>query len=171
MSSFSRSHARPVVPGATALALAAVILGSVFAEDARAQTPDRWNTTEDVYDESHVQASLDAARTELAERHGPLALQLFEMNERLARMPHFLEGVARGPSIAHMSPDVEAGHLMHYQAGNGGSLGQLHGSTAHPVGVGWLPHSMFAEGGRLYGAWGHARLLAAVDAFTARERG
>jgi hypothetical protein len=53
----------------------------------------------------------------------------------------------------------------------GGSLGRLHGATPHPIGVGWFPHSMFAQGGGVYARWGYARLLDGVRRFVDLQTG
>jgi hypothetical protein len=130
----------------------------------------KWSSTDDHYDAATVTSHLDQIRGLLAERHGPLAETLFAMNADLAATPGFFESYIRGPHVEAIRGGVEAAHLVHYQAANGGTLGAMHGTTEHPLNVGWVPHSMFAQAGRLYGEWGHARLLAAVDAHAERHR-
>ncbi len=46
---------------------------------------------------------------------------------------------------------------------------KLAGSLDHPIGLAWFPHSMFAQSGRVFGQWGHARLLGAVQAHVERH--
>ena len=145
-----------------------ILFGSPAGADA--QWNSDWTSTDDQYDASRVASRIDQLREQLAERHGPLAETLFDMNGDLASWPDFLGTRTRGPRVEPIRYRVEASHLVHYQALNGGTLGKLHGATTHPVGVGWMPHSMFAQSGRLYGEWGHARLLAAVDEFKDRHR-
>ncbi|MFV1988184.1 MAG: hypothetical protein ACC682_12945 [Gemmatimonadota bacterium] len=165
----SAPHESRYRPPLAALGLVLVILFGSPA-GAVAQFNYDWTSTDDQYDTSRVESRLDQLRQQLAERHGPLAETLFEMNADLARWPDFHGAPSRGPRAEPIRYRVEASHLMHYQALNGGTLGKLHGTSSHPVGVGWMPHSMFAQSGRLYGEWGHARLLAAVDEFKDRHR-
>lgn len=119
-----------------------------------------------------VAEHLEMVRAYLAEMHGPVAVRLYESYPRLLSTPHEFPLPPAPPAVpahpGHASADV----LMHHQAVHGmGSLGRLHGTSTHPIGVGWLPHSMFAQGGGVYSRWGYARLLAAIEEFAARETG
>jgi len=150
-------------------ALGALLLLTVSAGAANGQAADRFESTLDHYDAVTVEAHLDAARGQLADRHGPLARTLFDMHEALMVTPHDLKARPQPPAIARLRHRVEPAHLVHYQAENGGHLGTLHGSTAHPIGLTWFPHSMFAQSGRVFGQWGHALLLGAVVAHVERH--
>lgn len=166
----SGSRGSPSRSPLMATAVTLVLSGSLIPSGLAGQSPERWNSTDDDYDAGRVAAHVEQLGAQLAERHGPLAETLFAMNADLASTPHFLSSRVRGPYVAPIKHRVEAAHLVHYQAASGGSLGWLHGTTEHPLGVGWVPHSMFAESGRLFGQWGHARLLAAVDSHADRHR-
>lgn len=145
----------------TAAALALSLMSFATAP-ADAQTDDSWESTHDRYDAATVEAHLEVARGQLAELHGPLARTLFDMHEALMVTPHDLKARPRAPIVPRLRFRTEPAHLVHYQAGHGGSLGRMHGSTQHPTGLTWFPHSMFAQGGRVFGQWGHALLLGAV---------
>ena len=153
--------------GGPMLALLFVTLGLPSAAESQATEP--WASTADHYDGARVAAHLEQLRTQLAERHGPLAEALFAMNAELTRTPHSVETRPVGPAVPRIRHRIEASHLLHYQALQGGTLGRLHGSTRHPIGLGWLPHSMFAQSGAVFGQWGHARLLAAVQSYAERH--
>lgn len=126
--------------------------------------------------DDHAPASvaehLEEVRAYLAELHGPIAERLYEAYPRLLSAPHELPLPPSPPPVPASPGHVSADRLMHYQAVHGmGSLGRLHGAMAHPIGVDWLPHSMFAQGGGVYARWGYSRLLDAVHGFAGRERG
>lgn len=115
---------------------------------------------------------LELVRAYLAEMHGPAAERLYESYPRLLSAPFELPLPPAPPPVPAHPGHVSADVLMHHQAVHGmGSLGRLHGASTHPVGVGWLPHSMFAQGGGPYARWGYFRLLDAIHRFTARETG
>lgn len=126
--------------------------------------------------EDHGPASvaehLEDVRAYLAEMHGPIAERLFQAYPRLLTAPHEFP-LPPGPPLVPAPPGhVSADALLHHQAVHGGgSLGRLHGTSAHPIGVGWLPHSMFAQGGGVYARWGYSRLLSAIHGFAAGRRG
>lgn len=152
-----------------ALGVAALISALCLPVSVSAQVVDRWQTTADRFDMAQVESHLDAMRAQLAARHGPLAEALFAIHEGLMATPHGIEPRPAVPAIPRMRHRVEAAHLIHYQAMTGGSLGGLHGSLDHPIGLAWFPHSMFAQSGRVFGQWGHARLLGAVQAHVERH--
>ncbi|MDH3732677.1 MAG: hypothetical protein OEU54_04050 [Gemmatimonadota bacterium] len=159
---------------ASLAALVGTMTALFFGAPTGLEAQARWTSTADDYDAEHVTAFIDHVRTRLAERHGPLAETLFAMNSDLSGMPHFLStrtppGSRPAPSPEPMRLRVEAAHLIHHQGIGEGSLGTLHGSTWHPIGVGWMPHSMFAQSGRTFARWGHARLLAAVGSHAERH--
>jgi len=149
--------------------LAVALLIAISAGAADAQNVNHWESTLDRYDGPSVEAHLEVVRGQLAERHGSLARTLFDMNEALMVTPHGLSSRPRPPAISRIHHRIEPAHLVHFQAENGGTLGTLHGSTAHPIGLTWFPHSMFAQSGRVFGQWGHARLLAGVVSHTERH--
>ena len=171
MSHSSRPSARAVPAprrlGGAMLALLVLTLGLPSA--AESQATDRWASTADHYDMASVASHMEELRAQLAERHGPLAEALFAMNAELSRTPHDVETRPAGPAVPRVHYRIEASHLVHYQALEGGTLRRLHGSTRHPIGLGWLPHSMFAQSGAVFGQWGHARLLAAVQSYAERH--
>ncbi len=161
---------RPSRQARWACALSAALL--VCAAPATAQMMDRWQTTHDRYDAAFVQAQLDAERDRLSHEHGAIAQTMWSMRAELAAVPYDVTRRPMAPAVPHMRHRVEAAHLIHHQAvAGGGSLGPMHGSTAHPSGLGWFPHSMFAQGGRVYGVWGYGRLLEAVSAHAERHAG
>ena len=160
--------ARTAVAGGTGLGLAFIALLAGTGA-AQGQMTDRWVTTADRYDEAAITAHLSEVAAVLAARHGPLAEEIFAMNAQLMRVPNALDPRSAGPAVPPIGYRIEASHLVHYQASSGGSLGRLHGSSAHPAGVGWLPHSMFAQSGGVYGRWGHARLLGAIRSYQERH--
>lgn len=113
-----------------------------------------------------VAEHLEMVRAYLAEMHGPVADRLYEAYPRLLSTPHEFPLPPAPPAVPRHPGHVSADVLLHHQAVHGmGSLGRLHGTAAHPIGVGWLPHSMFAQGGGVYARWGYARLLAAIEEF------
>ena len=157
------SHLSLTTLSGRSLGLAAVLLATPCA----AQTD--WTATADAYDAQQAAAFVGHLAEHLAERHGPMAETLFAMNAELAATPSFFmtrtpPGMRRTPAPPRILYRIEASHLMHHQGTGSGSLGTLHGTSAHPLGVGWFPHSMFAQSGGVFARWGHARLLAAVAA-------
>ncbi|MCG8469261.1 MAG: hypothetical protein MJB57_13810 [Gemmatimonadetes bacterium] len=147
----------------------AAFLALVGTSPLTAQTVDRFGSTADAYDRAAVSAYISELRAQLADRHGALARTMFDLHEGLMITPHELVARPRPPFIDRIRYRVEPAHLVHYQAENGGSLGTLHGSTDHPLDVDWFPHSMFAQDGRVFGLWGHARLLGAVASHVTRH--
>ncbi len=156
-------------PRSAGLALALFLAVVGLPSAAESQIIDKWASTDDQYDESRVPTHVGELQAQLADRHGPLARELFDMNAELRRTPHQVERRPAGPLVLPVVYRIEASHLLHYQALGGGTLGRLHGSTRHPIGLGWMPHSMFAQSGAVFGQWGHARLLAAIHSYAERH--
>lgn len=114
------------------------------------------------YDARRVATYVEHLRELMANRHGDLAEAFFQRSEGLARTPDGLSARPLTPVVPEHTIAVSAEDLFRYQTSENGSLGRLHGSTAHPLGLAWFPHSMFAQGGGRYATWGFARLLRAV---------
>lgn len=152
--------------------LAIATLALALAVPASAQPAERWTSTADHYDAAAVASQIETWRGELSRIHGPLAQAWYDVHEAMLPAPHDLIQRPRPPVVPSLRYRVEPAHLLHHQAvTGGGSLGRLHGSLAHPIGLAWLPHSMFAQGGRVYGRWGFARLLAGIRGHAERHDG
>jgi len=145
-------------------ALAALVL--CMAAPAHAQVDATEHTP------ASVAEHLEVIRAYLAEMHGPVAERLYEAYPSLLSTPHEFPLPPAPPPVPAHPGHVSADLLVHYQAVHGmGTLGRLHGTSTHPIGVGWLPHSMFAQGGGVYARWGYFRLLDAIRGFAASESG
>ncbi len=155
-----------------ATGLAFTTLALALAAPAFAQPADRWTSTEDRYDAATVASELETWHGQWSRIHGPLAQAWYDVHQALLPAPHNLVQRPAAPTVPRLRYRIEPAHLMHHQAvSGGGSLGVLHGSLDHPLGLAWLPHSMFAQGGRVYGQWGFARLLAGIGAHAERHEG
>ncbi len=148
-----------------------VSTGALAALTLCLATPVRAQMDMSGQDPASVERHLETVRAYLAEMEGPIAERLFAMRATQRNAPLEFPLTPALPHVPAQPAHPSALGLLHYQAvRGGGSLGRLHGPATHPIGVGWFPHSMFAQGGGLYARWGFERLLDAVDRFAALQR-